>query len=290
MAIAPVTLPERPFVSYLVRSYTERAYGKLNLDLAITGRDDSGLHTINSRFVLVDCYDKVALYPQPHPGNAIMRAWAHDAISDEEDLAMRAARRFAEVVRPPCGVSVMVDKRIPLGSGMGGGSSDAAEVLRGLNYLWAADLSTKQLIEIGKPLGSDIAFFLSRAACAQVSGTGDTVQPKRSPQHYYLLVHPPLHISTAAVYQRYRQQQDDGAAPVPTVLDPSNALSSAAIATAPDLLPYAKALHNACGQAHLSGSGSTLFAIFQQQADATAAQKQLPPHYKTAVVTTPKKM
>lgn len=273
--------------SVAAQSLTLRAHGKLNLSLKICGRHKNGLHLLDSDFVLVEHHDDITLTPRVD--NKIIRTWKHESISDEDDLSLHAARRLRESIHSATtyGVSIHIDKRLPIGGGMGGASSNAAAVLHGLNQLWNLKLSLQQLLTIAAPLGSDIAFFLYRTAAARVQGTGDIVCPTLAadiPQHHYLLLIPPLHISTAAVYAQYRQYSEQGKqhAP-PKFMESDNDLTAAAFACYPELESHAKQLHAACGQANLSGSGATLFAAFSTKPQAAAAQAKLPANSKALI-------
>ena len=130
------------------------APAKVNLFLHVTGRRDDGYHLLESLFVLVDLADTVTLARRDD--RAIVRTRAVPGVAEQADLALRAAVALREATGASFGASIDVDKRIPIGGGLGGGSSDAASVLLGLNRLWGLGLSRAELAGIGVKLGADV--------------------------------------------------------------------------------------------------------------------------------------
>ncbi|HAJ71477.1 MAG TPA: 4-(cytidine 5'-diphospho)-2-C-methyl-D-erythritol kinase, partial [Methylophilaceae bacterium] len=131
--------------------FTYLAPAKINLFLHITGRRTDGYHTLQSIFQFVDFYDKIQLNATSH--NRITRISQLDNVSAEQDLCVRAARALQQATGCTQGVEIQVEKNIPMGGGLGGGSSDAATILLALNQLWALNLNRQQLMEIGLKLG-----------------------------------------------------------------------------------------------------------------------------------------
>ena len=255
------------------------APAKLNLKLHICGRRDDGMHLLDSLMLLIDMADTIVL--QRRGDGKITRSWQHEQISETEDIALAAARRLAELSQlPAAGVNIHIKKKIPVGSGLGGGSSNAAAVLIGLNRLWQLNLSRQRLAEIAAPLGADVPFFIYGTP-GVVSGIGDRYQRvDLTPEAVYLLVFPPLAALTKAVYQEYRRLQDtdNGGQPLPFFLQASdNDLTAAALNLYPQIAESARALYNSAGEARLSGSGATLYAVFPSRKQAAKAQKKLPP-------------
>lgn len=135
------------------------APAKLNLDLRITGRREDGYHNIESIFCLIDLQDTV--YLKPRDDGKIILHNPVDGMPQEADLSYRAASLLQKYARTPTGVEIWLDKKIPTGAGLGGGSSDAATVLLVLNRWWQCGLTQRQLIDSGAALGADVPFLFS---------------------------------------------------------------------------------------------------------------------------------
>lgn len=172
------------------------APAKLNLFLHITGRLPNGYHELQSVFVLIDLCDRIDLRLEKN--GDITRTG--DVIGDiEKDLCVRAARLLKEKTGCPLGVSINVTKNIPSGAGMGGGSSDAATTLMGLNQLWNLGLTTQELIEIAPKLGADVPFFLL-GTNAWVEGIGEKLTPINIPETQFEIIWPGVHQGTAEIF------------------------------------------------------------------------------------------
>ena len=172
------------------------APAKLNLFLHITGRLPNGYHELQSVFVLIDLCDRIDLRLEKN--GDITRTG--DIIGDvEKDLCVRAARLLKEKTGCPLGVSINVRKNIPSGAGMGGGSSDAATTLMGLNQLWNLGLTTQELIEIAPKLGADVPFFLL-GTNAWVEGIGEKLTPINIPETQFEIIWPGVHQGTAEIF------------------------------------------------------------------------------------------
>ncbi len=173
------------------------APAKLNLFLHVTGRRADGYHLLETVFELIDLADRIDLERLDH--DAIELATPLPGVPAHDDLTVRAARALAQATGCRLGVRITLDKRIPLGGGLGGGSSDAATVLMGLNRLWSLGLSRVRLQRIGLALGADVPFFVY-GRTAYATGVGDTLRPIDLPARRYLVVAPPVQVSTAEVY------------------------------------------------------------------------------------------
>lgn len=173
------------------------APAKLNLFLHIVGRRADGYHLLQSVFVLVDLYDTVHL--KVRADGHVLRAKPIPNVSEEQDLCMRAARLLQQHTGCCNGVEISVDKRIPMGGGLGGGSSDAATVLIALNHLWNLHLSRETLMELGLQLGADVPFFIF-GENAWVEGVGEKIQPISLNLGYFVILTPQIHVSTAQVF------------------------------------------------------------------------------------------
>jgi 4-diphosphocytidyl-2-C-methyl-D-erythritol kinase len=260
------------------------------------GSPQRGYHPIASWFVAIDLCDELTLaaLPPGTPGRLSVR-WADDAPKPtqidwpvERDLAMRAHSALAAAVGRPLPAEMRLLKRIPVGAGMGGGSSDCAAALIGLNSLFSLGFSAERLAEIARPLGSDIAFFLDDPALsgspprsALVGGFGDRIErinpPAPHPLNSLVLIVPPFGCPTGAVYQTFDTlippghalREGDARALVEharrhglTADAPLfNDLEPAAARVAPELGRIIAALRAAAIPVHLTGSGSTLFVL-----------------------------
>jgi 4-diphosphocytidyl-2-C-methyl-D-erythritol kinase len=174
------------------------APAKLNLFLHVTGRRPDGYHELQTLFQLVDLADEISFAVRPD--GAIGRPRGAAGVPQEQDLVVRAARALKAATGTPLGAEIEVRKRIPLGGGLGGGSSDAATTLLALNELWGCGQSLQQLAAIGLPLGADVPVFIGGSS-AWGEGVGERLIPVELPPAWYVIIHPGVHVSTAGVFQ-----------------------------------------------------------------------------------------
>ena len=256
-----------------MRTLRVLAHAKLNLVLRVVGRRADGYHLIQSLFCAVDLADEILLEPIPR-GIALFAP--PDLGPPEENLAFRAAR--ALLGRDGPGVRITLEKRIPVGAGLGGGSADAAAVLAGLNLLFSLGKSPAELQAIGATLGADVPFFLHRSP-AWVEGAGERVVPVEIPvPSAFLLVTPPFSCPTVQVYRLFDELgcPFSQPGPVPPVPPFANDLWPAARHLWPELEKLRTKLKRweSLGVG-LSGSGSTLFLAFSSVEEAEEARRQL---------------
>lgn len=238
------------------------APAKLNLFLHITGRQGDGYHQIQTVFRLLAFEDTVHLSRRRDGG--LHMTSPTPGVAPDRDLAMAAARALKEDTGCSHGADIRIDKRIPAGAGLGGGSSDAASVLRGLNTLWELGLDDARLAQIGVRLGADVPVFLGgRDAWAE--GVGEKLMPFKLPPAWYVLVFPPLSIATGGVFADPELTRDR--APLtPQVWrdDPGSAINDCepvVLKHHPELATLKHELGK-YGPARMSGSGSTFFLEF----------------------------
>jgi 4-diphosphocytidyl-2-C-methyl-D-erythritol kinase len=174
------------------------APAKLNLFLHVTGRRPDGYHDLQTLFQLIDLCDAIDL--NVRSDGEIVRLNGPDGVDAEADLTVRAARALKRASGSPLGVEIGIRKRIPIGGGLGGGSSDAATVLLGLNELWACKLRLGELAKVGLELGSDVPVFVYGSS-AWAEGRGERLSPVELPERWYILIHPHVAVSTAEVFQ-----------------------------------------------------------------------------------------
>jgi 4-diphosphocytidyl-2-C-methyl-D-erythritol kinase len=174
------------------------APAKLNLFLHVTGRRPDGYHELQTVFQLIDLCDTIAL--SVRADGLIERPDGPPGVDPEGDLTVRAARALQVATGCRLGAMLRVRKRIPMGGGLGGGSSDAATVLLGLNELWGCRMPVDQLARLGLPLGADVPVFV-RGSSAWGQGVGEDLQPLELPESWYVVIHPGVAVGTREVFQ-----------------------------------------------------------------------------------------
>lgn len=250
------------------------APAKLNLMLRILGRRPDGYHRLQTVFQFIDLQDR--LWFEVRPDGRIRRTSALPEVPEDQDLCVRAARALQTATGCRLGVDIRVEKVLPMGGGLGGGSSDAATTLVALNRLWGLDLDPDTLARIGLDLGADVPVFVKgRAAWGE--GVGEELTPVTLPEPWYLVAVPPCLVSTAAVFAHPKLTRDSPAVKISDFLrgDRTN-----------DCLPVVRATHPAVaaaldwlsgeGEARLTGTGSCCFAEFAERQSAQAALKRRP--------------
>lgn len=252
------------------------APAKLNLFLRIPGRRADGYHLLQTVFRLLDWGDTVHLRVRSD-GRIERHGDTVPGVAPEDDLVVRAARALQAATGTPLGADIGVDKRIPAGGGFGGGSSDAATVLRALDALWGTGSTVERLARIGLGLGADVPVFV-HGANAWAEGVGERLEPLRLPPAWYLLVDPGVQVPTAELFQTPELTRD--AAPV-TIADFASGrqLGNAFEPVLRGREPAVDAAFAALarfGRPRLTGSGSGCFVEFATRAEAEAALAQVP--------------
>ena len=174
------------------------APAKLNLFLHVTGRRADGYHLLETVFQLIDFGDTVRLAVRSDGG--IRRVNALAGIPEADDLTVRAAQLLKTETGCALGVDIEIEKRIPIGGGLGGGSSDAATVLLALNRLWNLGLARARLMELGLKLGADVPFFIF-GGNAFATGVGEELQALELPSHSFVVLKPQVDVPTAAIFR-----------------------------------------------------------------------------------------
>ena len=173
------------------------APAKLNLFLHVVGRRADGYHLLQSAFTLIDRYDVIRI--RVRGDGAIVRVSDLPGVAAEQDLVVRAARLLKEASGTPLGADIEVEKRIPMGGGLGGGSSDAATVLMALDRAWGTGFGVEALAELGIGLGADVPFFLFGSS-AWVEGIGERIRPLDLPPRWYAVLVPPVAVPTGEIF------------------------------------------------------------------------------------------
>ena len=260
------------------------APAKLNLFLHITGRRPDGYHQLQTVFRLLDWGDTVHL--RLREDDEIHRIGESVAgVAEADDLLVRAAKLLQKEASIAQGVDIGIEKRIPSGGGFGGGSSDAATVLRVLNREWALDWPVGRLAELGLALGADVPVFV-HGQNAWAEGLGDVITPISLPPAWYVLAFPGVHAPTAGLFQADDLTRDSAPATIADFLSGS----CSGNAFEPVLRRREKAVDavfsalSAIGTPRLTGSGSGCFVEFASRDDADAALRRLPAQLDARVV------
>lgn len=258
------------------------APAKLNLFLHVVGQRADGYHLLQSVFRLVDLCDEVVFTPRED--GEVRRAEGPIGVPEADDLTVRAARALQAETDAAHGVTIAVRKRIPMGGGLGGGSSDAATTLAVLNRLWNLDLPPERLAAIGERLGADVPFFLG-GANAFVEGIGERLTPIALPAAWYVIVVPPVAVSTREVFAA--PELTRSTPPVKIQGFPAgyernglagygrNDLEPVVVRRYPEVMRAREWLEGH-GAARMSGSGACVFAEFHTEREARAVASRVP--------------
>lgn len=237
------------------------APAKLNLFLHVIGRRPDGYHLLQSVFVLIDWMD--TLHLDLRRDGRISREDLADSLP-ADDLCLRAARLLQQDSGSELGVHIAIEKRVPWGAGLGGGSSDAATVLLGLNRLWGLNWPRRRLLDLGLRLGADVPFFIG-GNNAWVEGVGESLTPIELPDSQFIVLKPTAAIPTAAIFSSPLLRRDSQRSTMAVFLaDPSkfdrNDLQAAAQAQCKEVEEALSWLSCHVGPARMTGSGSAVFA------------------------------
>jgi len=246
------------------------APGKLNLFLHVLGRSADGYHELQTVFRLIDRADRVGIAPR-EDGEIRFRG-----PFGEDNLCVRAARLLKAQTGVRHGADLALEKSLPVGGGMGGGSSDAATVLIVLNKLWNAHLNKQALMDLGKRLGADVPVFVyGRNALGE--GTGERLRALDLPAAWYLVLEPQVPVSTRETFADALTHHSK-----PLTIPPffsgqgRNDLEAAVVARYPEVAADLEWLKQRCPQARMTGSGACVFAEFEAEAEARAVHAALP--------------
>ena len=258
---------------------TLRSPAKLNLFLHIVGRRDDGYHLLQSVFQLIDWCDTIHL--KRIAENEVRRMNPIPGVPTEQDLVVRAAKLLKDFCGIDSGVEIDLKKEIPMGAGMGGGSSDAATTLIGLNALWDLKLSTETLSTLGLKLGADVPFFIF-GQNAFVEGIGEKIQEISLQTPDFLVIFPNQGIATASIFQDPELTRDHAQITIDRFLaSPMSYQSNDCQAVAMRICPEVKQALDWITQAvpgsqpRMSGSGSSVFAVLDPKTDTAKLENLL---------------
>ena len=273
------------------------APAKLNLFLHVVGRRADGYHELQTVFQFLDLADRVRIAPRDDA--LLRRTAAIPGVEEADDLVIRAARLLRDTSGIEAGADIAVDKRIPLGGGLGGGSSDAASVLIGLDRLWDLGMGTDRLAALGEKLGADVPVFV-RGLASWGEGVGERLIPVSLEEIWYVLVVLPVAVSTAGVFRapaltrntpRIRMKDllrgESGAPQSPVGIE------RLLISARNDCEPVVRAMHSEVGEAldwlshhahaRMTGTGATVFAPFGSRERAVEVAGAVPPPWRGMV-------
>lgn len=253
------------------------APAKLNLLLRVVGRRADGYHELQTVFQFLDVCDWLRFEPQDD--GKIRRRAELPGVAAADDLVTRAAHALRAVCPSAAGVTIDLDKRLPMGGGLGGGSSDAATTLVALNHIWGCGLSLQRLAAIGLSLGADVPVFVHGYA-AWAEGVGECLQPIAPPTPYYLVIHPGCHVATRDIFQDPELTRNSARTTIRALVDGD--VGNDCLAVVARRYPEVRAALDWLQQhasARLTGTGACVFAAFTEQAAAQAVLAQLPAEF-----------
>ena len=263
------------------------APAKINLYLHITGKSDDGYHLLESLVAFADCGDQVSVAPSNELRLTIDGPFSGDLSTNSDNLVIKAAQLLAKFAGIAANADIILTKELPVASGIGGGSADAAATLYALSELWGVSASARDLLGLAEKLGADVPVCL-KGFTSIVTGVGEKIiHGIKLPKLWAVLVNPNKSVSTAEVFAKYQEEfsitqpfkeKPQSAKELANILsDYRNDLTSAAIRVAPIIQEVLKAVERTEGQllTRLSGSGATCFALFETKIAANAAAREL---------------
>ncbi|WP_250655030.1 4-(cytidine 5'-diphospho)-2-C-methyl-D-erythritol kinase [Alkalimarinus coralli] len=257
------------------------APAKLNLFLHINGRRKDGYHELQTLFQFIDRSD--ILHFTPTAKHTIQITPEIDGVSLEDNLIYKAASLLLPYRQNPCGILINLEKNLPMGGGLGGGSSDAATTLVALNQLWQCDLTTEQLTKLGLTLGADVPIFISGHA-AWAEGVGELFTPANPIEHWYIVLTPDCHVDTGEIFSHQRLTRDTPKMKIAPALEGEvknfqNDCEAIVSELYPEVNEAIQTL-NQHGRSRLTGTGACVFAAFESREQAESAFSKLPKSIK----------
>lgn len=269
------------------------APAKLNLFLHVTGRRADGYHELQTVFQLIDLCDTIAI--RVTADGRIERPVGPVGVDPEADLTVRAAKALQVAVGCGSGAAIRISKRIPLGGGLGGGSSDAATVLVALNELWQCGLSLEELAGLGLPLGADVPVFV-RGSSAWAEGVGERLVPVELPERWYLVIHPGVAVPTRDVFQSAELTRNSPIITIRAFFEGRETVATGeplGSGTRNDCEPVVRARYPEVAEAlswlgnfapaRLTGTGSCIFAAFGSAIEAERVAARVPDQWRSFV-------
>lgn len=257
------------------------APAKLNLFLHVTGRRADGYHELQTLFRFIDLAD--TLHFSLREDGVVHRTNAVGGVPEERDLCVRAARLLQVETGCRLGVDIAVDKRIPMGGGLGGGSSDAATTLIALNRLWSLGLSRERLMALGLQLGADVPVFVF-GENAFAEGVGERLHAYELPPAWYVVLFPPVQVPTVQIFSHPELTRDSVSIIIRALpMRRRNDLQAVVCSLYPEVADHIAELGRH-GRAMMTGSGACVFAEFESREEAEVALQKLPRSMKGVAV------
>ena len=250
---------------------------KVNLFLHITGQRDDGYHNLQTLFQLLDGGDQLTFNTT---NNAELSLWPQiEGVAEQDNLIIRAARALQQQTGCTQGCSIELHKRLPMGAGLGGGSSNAATTLLALNNLWNCNLSIAELAKLGACLGADVPVFIEgRSAFAE--GIGDQLTPIDIAESWYLVITPPCKVSTAEIFSHPQLTRHSPPIKIRALLEEQfrNDCQAVVEKLYPPVKQVVEWLENH-GKPMMTGTGASVFCRWETRADADRVLAQVPQHW-----------
>lgn len=250
------------------------APAKLNLFLHITGRRADGYHLLQSVFQFLDYGDSLEITPRQD--GQILRQDSLPGVPADADLIYRAAKLIQQHTASPLGADIRLQKHLPMGGGLGGGSSDAATTLVALNQLWQLGLTTQQLAALGLALGADVPVFVHGLA-AWAEGVGEQLTPLELPESWFVVIIPPVQVATGEIFAAAELTRDS---PPITIRDflagQGGNVCQELVARRYPAVAEALAWLSQYAKATMTGTGACVFAAFEGRNQAESVFSQLP--------------
>ena len=258
------------------KQITISAPAKLNLFLHITGQREDGYHLLQTVFQFLDYADTIQL--SLREDSHIYRVSNLDGVPAEDDLVVKAAKLLQEHCNSTLGVDISVEKVLPMGGGLGGGSSNAASVLVALNQLWGCGVSQQELMNLGAQLGADVPVFIF-AQSAWAEGVGEVLKSVDLPEKWFLVLKPQINVSTAKVFANPQLQRDCSTITIRDFLaGQTQSIGNVCEKPVREMYPEVdEALNDLAkyGESKLTGTGACVFAAFDNQEQAEQALSEL---------------
>jgi 4-diphosphocytidyl-2-C-methyl-D-erythritol kinase len=276
----------RPLMPMIRTLHNCSAPAKLNLFLHVTGRREDGYHLLQTVFQLIDYCDTLDF--DLREDGLIRRCNALPGVAESDDLTVRAAKLLQAAAQPmlegkPLGADIAIAKRLPMGGGLGGGSSDAATTLIALNHLWQTGLSNTELMKLGMQLGADVPFFLF-GENAFAEGIGEALQAIATPGRWFVVIEPGVSVPTPEIFRSTDLTRDTKPVRITDFSDApigfgKNDLQAVAVKLFP---PVAEAVEwlGKFGDARMTGSGACVFCSFESEQGADKVLEQIPSRWK----------
>ena len=249
---------------------------KINLNLSVLRKKIDGMHEINSQFQLINLFDEMKI--EKTTSKLINVSTNIDSsINGEKNIVYQAISELSNYIGKQIYCNISIKKNIPLGGGLGGGSSNAAGALIGANVLFELGLSSMDLIKIGKKVGADVPFFIF-GKNAHASGTGDVlIEAKSSSKKKYLLLFPQIHSSTKELFSQWDKLSADSQNKI--LKNEENSFLPLFLQNNPDVEESFSRLNEFCSL-RLSGTGSTMFFIYENRSELEKTLKKIPSKWR----------